>query len=265
MRAKNIEPNKSRWRSQTIVVAKQPLRFGTELNARCCRKCRGRPSAAGRRLRQNRRRHVRRPPRRADRDRAERAGARAQDHRPRRSARRCRRWCKPGHEGGDHPRQRRRRRRRLRAAGRPRRRRAHAPDRKGSATTEVVLQNTRVLAVDQIADERAAKAVGGQVGHARSRRQSRHRKSGSRPRSAACRCCCARRAKPPKCKTRKVTLKDLGTDEPVGTEKSATATVVVTRAAAKQEYTVPVEGSNGALADDGDGGKWPGKPGLGIK
>src|SRR5262249_21779374 len=29
---------------------------------------------------------------------------------------------------------------------------------KGSATTEVVLQNTRVLAVDQVADERAAKA-----------------------------------------------------------------------------------------------------------
>ena len=30
---------------------------------------------------------------------------------------------------------------------------------KGSATTEVVLQNARVLAVDQIADERAAKAT----------------------------------------------------------------------------------------------------------
>ena len=30
---------------------------------------------------------------------------------------------------------------------------------KGSATTEVVLQNTRVLAVDQTADERAFKAA----------------------------------------------------------------------------------------------------------
>ena len=29
---------------------------------------------------------------------------------------------------------------------------------KGSASTEVVLQNARVLAVDQVADERAAKA-----------------------------------------------------------------------------------------------------------
>ena len=29
---------------------------------------------------------------------------------------------------------------------------------KGNATTQVVLQNTRVIAVDQVADERAAKA-----------------------------------------------------------------------------------------------------------
>jgi len=53
-------------------------------------------------------------------------------------------------------------------------------------------------------------------------------------------------------KTRKITLKDLGTTEPVGTNnKPATATVVVTRAAAKQEYTVPTEGKDGALADAG--------------
>ena len=39
---------------------------------------------------------------------------------------------------------------------------------KGSATTEVVLQNTKVLAVDQIADERAAKAAVAEIGDARS-------------------------------------------------------------------------------------------------
>jgi hypothetical protein len=49
-------------------------------------------------------------------------------------------------------------------------------------------------------------------------------------------------------RTRKVTLNDLGTNEPVNTDKAATTTVVVIRAAAKQEYTVPVEGSNGASA-----------------
>jgi hypothetical protein len=37
-----------------------------------------------------------------------------------------------------------------------------------------------------------------------------------------------------------------GTNEPVSTDKAATVTVVVTRASAKQEYTVPTEGNNGA-------------------
>ena len=64
------------------------------------------------------------------------------------------------HEGGDHPRQRRRGRRRLRAAGRPRRRRAHTPDRQGLGDdSKSCLQNTRVLAIDQTADERAQKAA----------------------------------------------------------------------------------------------------------
>ena len=48
-------------------------------------------------------------------------------------------------------------------------------------------------------------------------------------------------------KTRKVTLNDLSSNEPINTDKVATATVVVTRAAAKQEYTVPVEGSRGDM------------------
>jgi len=52
-------------------------------------------------------------------------------------------------------------------------------------------------------------------------------------------------------KSRKITLNDLSGNEPVSSDKVATATVVVTRAAAKQEYTVPVEGRDGALAETG--------------
>ena len=48
-------------------------------------------------------------------------------------------------------------------------------------------------------------------------------------------------------RTRKITLKDLSSNEPINSDKTATSTVVVTRAAAKQEYTVPVEGSRGDL------------------
>ena len=67
---------------------------------------------------------------------------------------------------------------------------------KGSATTEVVLQNTRVLAVDQLADERAAKpsvakSVTLEVNTVEAQKVWLAR------RSAICRCCCARRAKPP--------------------------------------------------------------------
>ncbi len=120
---------------------------------------------------------------------------------------------------------------------------------KGQASTEVVLQNTRVLAVDQIADDRAAKAavaksvtlevntveaqkvwLASSVGNL----SLLLRKAGDTA----------------DVKTRKITLKDLGTVEPVANDnKPATTTVVVTRAAAKQEYTVPTEGKDGALAD----------------
>ena len=63
-----------------------------------------------------------------------------------------------GMKAVDHPRQRRRRRRRFRAAGRSRRRRADAPGRQEpTASNDLVLQNVRVLAIDQIADERADK------------------------------------------------------------------------------------------------------------
>ena len=53
-------------------------------------------------------------------------------------------------------------------------------------------------------------------------------------------------------KSRKITLNDLSGNDPViNSDKVATSTVVVTRAAAKQEYTVPVEGSRGDMSTTG--------------
>ena len=122
---------------------------------------------------------------------------------------------------------------------------------KGSASTEVVLQNTRVLAVDQSADERAAKAaVAKSVTLEVSTVEAQKvwlassvgnlslllRKAGDIAET----------------KSRKITLNDLSGNEPViSSDKVATTTVVVTRAAAKQEYTVPVEGSRGDLTTTG--------------
>lgn len=123
---------------------------------------------------------------------------------------------------------------------------------KGDATTEVVLQNRRVLAVDQTADERAAKAavaksvtlevdtveaqkvwLASTVGNL----SLLLRKAGETAQA----------------RTRKITLGDLSAPEPVvDTGPSATTTVSVTRAAAKQDYTVPVEAvrrPRGAVAE----------------
>jgi pilus assembly protein CpaB len=118
---------------------------------------------------------------------------------------------------------------------------------KGSATTQVVLQNTRVLAVDQVADDRAAKAtvaksVTLEVDTVDAQKLWLSSSVGSL--SLLLR----KAGETAETKTRKVTLNDLGTNEPAG-DKSATTTVVVTRASAKQDYTVPVEGHDGASAD----------------
>ena len=118
---------------------------------------------------------------------------------------------------------------------------------KGSATTEVVLQNTRVLAVDQVADDRAAKAtvaksVTLEVDTIEAQKLWLSSSVGSL--SLLLR----KAGETAETKTRKVTLNDLGTNEPAG-DKGATTTVVVTRASAKQDYTVPVEGHDGASAD----------------
>jgi pilus assembly protein CpaB len=114
---------------------------------------------------------------------------------------------------------------------------------KGQATTEVVLQNARVLAVDQSADERSnkplvAKSVTLEVDTMQAQKVWLASSVGSlslllRPAGETA------EARP-----RKITLKDLM----FGNSGGATTTVVVTRAASKQEYTVPVEGKDGALA-----------------
>jgi pilus assembly protein CpaB len=121
---------------------------------------------------------------------------------------------------------------------------------KGSATTEVVLQNTRVLAVDQSADERASKAavaksVTLEVATVDAQKVWLASSVGSL--SLLLR----KAGETAATKTRKITLSDLGSNEVVANEKVAatTTTIVVTRASAKQEYTVPVEGRDGALAE----------------
>ena len=118
---------------------------------------------------------------------------------------------------------------------------------KGSATTQVVLQNTRVLAVDQIADERAqkaavAKSVTLEVDTVDAQKLWLASSVGSL--SLLLR----KAGETAEVRTRKVTLEDLSTNEPVA-DKRTTTTVVVTRAAAKQEYTVPAEGRHGVSAE----------------
>ena len=118
---------------------------------------------------------------------------------------------------------------------------------KGSATTQVVLQNTRVLAVDQTADERAqkaavAKSVTLEVDTVDAQKLWLASSVGSL--SLLLR----KAGETAEVRTRKVTLEDLSTNEPVA-GKRTTTTVVVTRPAAKQEYTVPAEGRHGVSAE----------------
>lgn len=117
---------------------------------------------------------------------------------------------------------------------------------KGQAASEVVLQNTRVLAVDQSADERAdkaavAKSVTLEVDTVEAQKVWLASSVGSL--SLLLR----KAGETGAVNTRKITLKDLASGE-TGGDKGATATVVVTRASAKQEYTVPAEGVEAAAA-----------------
>ena len=117
---------------------------------------------------------------------------------------------------------------------------------KGQASTEVVLQNTRVLAVDQSADERTAKAavaksVTLEVTTVEAQKVWLASSVGSL--SLLLRKAC----ETGETQTRKMTLNDLGSND-APAEKGGTTTIVVTRASAKQNYTVPVETKSEALA-----------------
>lgn len=112
---------------------------------------------------------------------------------------------------------------------------------KGEATTEIVLQNRRVLAVDQSADERAtkaavAKSVTLEVDTVEAQKVWLASTVGNL--SLLLR----KAGETAQVRTRKITLNDLSSPEPTAdTGASSTVTISVTRASAKQDYTVPVE------------------------
>ena len=117
---------------------------------------------------------------------------------------------------------------------------------KAVATTDVVLQNARVLAIDQIADERTdkpsvAKAVTLEVNVVGAQKLSLAASVGSLS-------LLLRKAGDSNAEyTRRVTLSDLETaTTPVAQEKKSTntTTVSVTRSSIRQEYNVPVEATN---------------------
>ena len=120
---------------------------------------------------------------------------------------------------------------------------------KGSATTQVVLQDARVLAVDQTADERAAKAkvaksVTLEVNTVQAQKLWLAASVGNL--SLLLR----KAGETAETHTRQVTLDDLSSNDPVANGKVPTTTVTVIRPKSKQDYTVPVEGKgNGALAE----------------
>ena len=109
----------------------------------------------------------------------------------------------------------------------------------GAASTEVVLQNARVLAVDQSADERTTKAsVAKSVTLELDTVDSQKIWLASSVGSLSL--LLRKAGETAETKTRQITLKDLAGGL-FDSGKGDTATVVVTRASAKQEYSVPIE------------------------
>lgn len=111
---------------------------------------------------------------------------------------------------------------------------------RSNASTEIVLQNARVLAVNQTADDRAvkptlAKSVTLEVNALNAQKLSLASSVGKL--SLLLR----KAGESAEIKTRKITLKDLAGFA----NGESTTTVVVTRVTTKQSYTVPIEGSNG--------------------
>ena len=125
---------------------------------------------------------------------------------------------------------------------------------KASATSEVVLQNVRVLAIDQMADERlekpaVVKAVTLEVDPVGGQKLSLAASVGSLS-------LMLRKAGEANNQyTRRITLSDLsGPTTPVAQQKKGStglATVAVRRASTREEYSVPIESMNLQLAGDG--------------
>lgn len=114
---------------------------------------------------------------------------------------------------------------------------------KGSATTEVVLQNTKVLAVDQVADEsttkaKVAKSVTLEVNTIEAQKLWLASSVGSL--SLLLR----QAGDTTEHQTRQISLKDLASNI-IGDSRNTT-TVVVTRPSSQQSYSVPIEGNHGA-------------------
>ncbi len=128
---------------------------------------------------------------------------------------------------------------------------------KGSATAEVVLQNVRVLGIDQMADERlekpsVVKAVTLEVDTMGAQKLSLAASVGTL--SLMLR----KAGEADNQYSRRITLNDLsGASTPVAKDKkdaSGLTTVAVRRAATREEYSVPIEGmsTNLRAATDGD-------------
>jgi pilus assembly protein CpaB len=124
---------------------------------------------------------------------------------------------------------------------------------KTNATTEVVLQNVRVLAIDQIADERlekpsVVKAVTLEVDVLGAQKLSLAASVGSLS-------LMLRKAGEANSQyARKITLDDLASSTPTAraTANTNVTTVAVRRAATREEYSVPIEETNQQAARGGD-------------
>lgn len=125
---------------------------------------------------------------------------------------------------------------------------------KGNATTEVVLQNARVLAVDQSADERSskpsvAKAVTLEVDTVAAQKVWLAATVGNL--SLLLRKAGENSAE----RTRRVTLDDLSKPERMLRKRDGSITnISVQRGANRQEYQVPVEGTDGRRSASGEDG-----------
>ena len=121
---------------------------------------------------------------------------------------------------------------------------------KANASTEIVLQNVRVLAIDQIADERldkpaVVKAVTLEVDQVGAQRLSLAATVGSL--SLMLRKAGETTADKP----RRITLEDLTSEIAPKDDDSEMRSVIVRRGSARKEYSVPIEGADKIAANSG--------------